>query len=104
MIIFQIIIPALLGFYLIYKSTIAIEKIDRIKKKGTRKRAKVIKIRESKSDNSSDFETDGYDLNHDKINYFFTIKFNDKNGCSIEKELEFSTSKIQIETLLLILI
>ena len=94
MIFFDFILPILLGFFVIYKSIMAIDKIDIVKKKGIKTRAKVIKIREEKIKNDfGDEDTGGYLINHSEVNYFFTVTFNDKNGRIIEKELEFPTTK-----------
>ena len=80
--------PIIFSFYLIYLAIKALDKIDRIQKKGIHKQAKVTRIREE--DNSSE-DDDGYVIN--SFTYYYTVNFNDKNGREIEKEIEFGINK-----------
>ncbi|WP_339884180.1 hypothetical protein [Polaribacter vadi] len=84
-------IAIVFGFYFIYKAIKSLDKINRLKNEGIKKRAKVIKIREE--ENSNDGEENTYIINHSEVNYYHTVRFNDKNGSEIEKELEFPTTK-----------
>ena len=71
---------------MIYKAIKTLDKIDRIKKIGLKKQARVIKIREEISPSM-----DEDDLS--SITYYLTVNFKDKNGREIEKEIEFGLNK-----------
>ena len=92
MIFINFLIPVFLGFYFIYRAVTSLDKIDQVQKKGIKTRAKVIKIREEKNEGFND-EDISYTINHSEVNYFFTVKFKDKNGREIVKELEFPITK-----------
>ncbi len=83
------------GFYSIYTAIKSLDKIDLFYKEGTRKEALVTKIREVETKIDNTFDEDDFVINHEKINYFYTVKFIDKRGREIEQELEFSTTENQ---------
>ncbi|PWG05281.1 hypothetical protein [Polaribacter aquimarinus] len=86
MIILQFILPIFFGFYMIYKSIKVLDKIDRLKKNGIRKQARVIKIREEIGSQIDD----NYGSSR---TYYYTVNFKNKNGREIEKEIEFGLNK-----------
>ena len=71
MILINFILPTIFGFFLIYKSILSLDKIDRVQKHGIKTRAKVIKIREEKNTGFDDDETSGYIINHSEVNYYY---------------------------------
>lgn len=89
MVLIQFIAPIILGFFIIYLAIKTLDKIDRVKKNGLKKQARVIKIRESKTISDSD---DGYFINGE-YTYYYTVNFRDKNGREIEKEIEYGVNK-----------
>ena len=83
MILIDFILPSFLGFFLIYKAIISIDKIDRVKKHGIKRRAKVIKIREETNKDFNDEETSGYIINHTEVNNYFTVNLKTKMGVKL---------------------
>ena len=71
---------------MIYKAIKALDKIDRIKKIGVKKQARVIKIREEISPSMDEDDVSS-------TTYYLTVNFKDKNGREIEKEIEFGINK-----------
>ncbi|WP_146106879.1 hypothetical protein [Polaribacter porphyrae] len=71
---------------MIYKAISVLDKVNIIKKRGIRKRGKVLKIRKEVN---SYYDEDG----GTSILYYYTVSFKTNRGKLIEKEIEFGVKK-----------
>ena len=81
------------GFYYVFRAIKSLDKIDLIFRNGIKKEALVTNIREVKTRIDNDLDNNSFVINHDEINYFYTVKFIDKRGNQVEQELEFPITK-----------